>query len=105
MRKLIIIFIFITSVLQAQTNYYVSSIAGDDSDGTTRAKAWRSIAKVNAATFNAGDSILFQLGSTFRETLTVPSSGSSGNHVIFSCYGTGAKPKSATHSRHMTVLV
>jgi hypothetical protein len=53
---------------------------------------WKTIAHVNAQRFNPGDSILFNRGDTWREQLSVPSSGSQGNPVIFGAYGAGALP-------------
>jgi hypothetical protein len=50
------------------------------------------VADVNAASFSAGDSVLFKRGCTWREQLTVPSSGSSGNPITLGAYGTGDKP-------------
>ena len=61
--------------------YYVDTAAdGDAGTGLTTAAnvAWKTIAKVNASSFSAGDSVLFKRGCTWRETLTVPSSGSAG---------------------------
>lgn len=73
--------------------YYVDATTGDDGDdGLTEAAAWQTIAKVNGETFAAGDSILFKKGETWRETLTVPSSGSAGSPITFGAYGTGADP-------------
>jgi parallel beta-helix repeat protein len=47
---------------------------------------------VNTSTFNPGDSILFESTCTWREQLTVPSSGSAGSPITFGVYGTGAQP-------------
>lgn len=44
------------------------------------------------ASFQPGDNILFKRGQTWAETLTVPSSGTSGAHITFGSYGGGAKP-------------
>ena len=81
------------------TTYYVSVADGDDSyDGTEQTHTtgvtgpWKTIAKVNAASFSAGDSILFKRGETWHETLTVPSSGSAGNVITFGAYGTWNSP-------------
>ena len=60
--------------------------------GTGAAVAWKTISKVNSSTFNAGDSVLFNKGCTWREQLTVPSSGSSNSPITFGAYGTGALP-------------
>src|SRR5437763_15947745 len=73
--------------------YYVSSSGGDDTkDGLTTATAWKSVAKVNAAAFSAGDQILFKRGEVWRESLVPPSSGASGNPIKFDAYGTGDAP-------------
>ena len=63
------------------TTYYVDCNAdGDDGAGTSTAAnvAWKTIAKVNASSFSGDDQILFNKGCTWREQLTVPSSGSEG---------------------------
>ena len=39
-----------------------------------------------------GDQILFKRGEVWREQLTVPSSGSSGNPITIGAYGSGALP-------------
>ncbi|MCD6496328.1 MAG: right-handed parallel beta-helix repeat-containing protein, partial [Candidatus Aenigmarchaeota archaeon] len=76
------------------TIYYVSSSLGDDSrDGLTPQTAWRTISKVNSMTLQPGDAVLFRRGDTWRETLTVPSSGNSTDYITFSAYGTGDKPR------------
>jgi hypothetical protein len=69
------------------TNYYVSAIGNDASAGTSPATAWKSIAKVNAFTFAANDSILFKRGEVFFGAIVV-----SRNNLNFSAYGTGARP-------------
>ena len=75
------------------TTYYVSSSTGNDSNtGTSSSTAWQTIAHVNGQTFEAGDSILFKRGDVWNESLTPPSSGSSGNPIKFDAYGTGAAP-------------
>ena len=78
-------------------NYYVNTNAAAGGDGTTSALtgahcAWDTIADVNAASFSAGDSVLFARGCTWREQLTVPSSGSAGSPITFGAYGTGDNP-------------
>ena len=77
--------------------YYVDTNADPGGDGTTSATtgehcAWDTIADVNAASFSAGDSVLFNKGCTWREQLTVPSSGSDGSPITFGAYGTGDDP-------------
>jgi len=96
MKKLVSSFIFSILLLSGNgwgATYYVDRSGGDDAkNGLSPENAWRTIAKVNASNFAAGDSILFKRGETWRESLTVPSSGSAGNPVTIAAYGTGAKP-------------
>jgi hypothetical protein len=75
------------------TTFYVDATNGKDiNDGLSPSSPWKTIAKVNASKFNPGDQILFKRGETWREQLTVPSSGSSGNPITFGAYGSGALP-------------
>lgn len=82
------------SVLSAQsTNYYVSASGNDANAGTSIAAPWKTITKVNSVTtFAAGDSILFKRGESFYGKLVPGKSGTSALPIIFSAYGTGAKP-------------
>ena len=45
------------------------------------------------ASFQPGDTISFKRGQSWAETLTVPSSGTSGAHITYGAYGTGVYPK------------
>jgi len=79
--------IFYFTVTANATTYYVAT-AGDDEAAGTTGVPWKTITKVNAASFSAGDSILFNKGDTWTGTqLTVPH-----DSLYFSSYGTGAKP-------------
>jgi hypothetical protein len=56
--------------------YYVDATNGNDANtGLSEATPWKSIAKVNASTFNPGDQILFKREEIWREQLIVPSTG------------------------------
>ncbi len=77
--------------------FYVNTASTGTGDGTTTAiigaqAAFKTIAEVNASSFSAGDSILFNKGCTWREQLTVPSSGSAGLPITFGAYGSGENP-------------
>ena len=75
------------------TTYYVSSSLGNDANsGTSVGAAWKTIAKVNGQTFQAGDSILFRRGDIWNESLVPSSSGAAGNPIAFDAYGTGTPP-------------
>src|SRR3954470_16201969 len=73
--------------------FYVDATGGlDTNDGLSQATAWKTVAKVNGATFSAGDQILFKRGQVWNESLVPPSSGASGNPIVFDAYGTGEAP-------------
>jgi len=76
----------------ARIEYYVSPSGSDSNNGTSSSNAWRTVAKVNASSFNPGDRILFERGGTWRETLNPRSSGSAGSPIEFGAYGTGGRP-------------
>lgn len=96
--KEIMIFIFIvllTPSLSA-TNYYVSSQTGNDTnDGRSPSTAWKTLAKVNSSMslFVAGDSVMLERGSEFKESLVITRSGSASANLAFSAYGSGSLPK------------
>ena len=72
--------------------YFVDSESGDDAhDGLSAATAWRSLAKVNAATIVGGDVVRFKRGGLWRGSL-VPHSGEEGKPVTYTAYGEGVKP-------------
>ena len=73
--------------------YYVAAAGSDANSGTDALHPWQTIAKINGATFSAGDSILFNRGDVWYGTsLNAPSSGSSGSPITFGAYGSGANP-------------
>jgi hypothetical protein len=73
--------------------YYVDATGGDDDqDGLSPESAWKTLDKVNAATFQPGEYILFKQGEIWQGRLEVQSSGSPGNPITFGAYGKGDKP-------------
>lgn len=84
---------FLFSSIAWSSIYYVDATNGNDSNnGTSQPTPWRTIAKVTASSFNAGDQILLKSGQIWREMLVVPSSGAPGNPITFGAYGAGASP-------------
>lgn len=75
-------------------SYYVDAVAGNDANGgKSTSAAWRTIAKVNANTYNPGDCILFNRGQTWAGTkLYFTGSGNATHPIMVAAYGTGAKP-------------
>lgn len=96
MKKTLIILFILISRFSFATNYYVKNGGNNELNGQSDSNAWETIAKVNTSTFLPGDTIFFKRGDTFKAPagvgLTPPSSGTSGSPIVFSAYGTGAKP-------------
>ncbi len=94
----VFIVLFFTASLRA-TTYCVSNSGSDSNSGkatgancTGTVSPWQTITKVNAQSFNPGDSILFQAGGAWSGTLTSTTSGNSSNSITFGSYGTGTIP-------------
>lgn len=87
-------FIFLTaqSVVFGQATYYVASTGNDSNNGTTIGTPFQSLTKVSSLALQAGDSVLFRRGDTFRGTLTIRRSGSASRAIVFDAYGSGPKP-------------
>ena len=81
-----------TPSLQAADDYYVDAVNGDDDNDGTIEHPWKTIDRINRWTFEPGSNIYFKRGCTWREQLTVPSSGSAGLPITFGAYGSGAAP-------------
>src|SRR4051812_4937148 len=80
------------------TNYYFSTMAGDDARTAVQAQnqntPWKSIDKLNSYFTNLqpGDSVLFKRGETFYGSITVNKSGTAAAPIVISAYGTGTSP-------------
>lgn len=74
--------------------YYVSPTGDDNNNGTSSSTPWKTCAKANAFHFNPGDTVLFQRGGEWRESVNpVGGDGTADNPITFADYGTGAKPR------------
>lgn len=68
--------------------YYVSNAGNDSNDGKTEATAWKTIARVNDAQLQPGESVLFKGGETFQGNLDISGkSGTAAARVTFGSYG------------------
>ena len=79
--------------------YFVSNSGSDSNAGTSMGSPWANApgmtnctATCASTTLNPGDSVLLQAGGIWRDTLTIPTSGSAGNQITYGHYGTGAQP-------------
>ena len=92
----------------AGTTYYVDNSCSNNGDGSCNGTnpsctcasgsgqpgPFNSIANMQAKAggYSGDDNIYLKKGETFREQLTVPSSGTSGHPFTFGAYGSGANP-------------
>jgi hypothetical protein len=73
--------------------YHVDSTGGSDSNsGESPAKAWQSLEKINATTFQAGDRLLLKSGSVWAGRLHPKGSGNATMRIVIDRYGEGPKP-------------
>ena len=88
-----LIFLISISLSLFSKNYYIDAIGGNDSNnGNSISSSWKSLTKVNATTFAAGDSIMFKSGCTWTGQLYPKGSGSNGKPIVIDNYGTGNLP-------------
>ncbi len=74
--------------------YYVSNAGLDTNPGTSPDQPWQTAAKVDATAFQPGDTILFQRGGQWRESLDASSDGTAAAPITYGSYGdaTAARP-------------
>jgi hypothetical protein len=83
-----------TTTTSSGHQFYVDNVSGSDSNsGTSSTAPWKSLAKVNAATFHPGDVINFKRGSVWTGNLKVRTSGTSTSVITYQAYGSGAAPQ------------
>jgi len=73
--------------------WYVDPELGDDQAPGTQARPWKSLQRVAAGTYAAGDAILLRCGKVFRESLDLTSNAAPSGGVLLAGYGdcTGGK--------------
>jgi hypothetical protein len=75
-------------------SYYVDCTAGNDNNaGTSAAKAWKTLAKVNEAELAPGDRLLFKRGCAWTGTLHATWNGTASQPILISAYGAGDLPR------------
>jgi len=84
--------LFLFSDLDAGETFFVSPSGNDANAGTSESAAWKTVAKVNGAPLAPGDTVAFQRGGVWRESLEPTASGTADAPLIFTAYGEGAAP-------------
>lgn len=94
--RIVLTILFFISLKVNATNYYISNAGSDAANGLTPATSWQNISKVNSFSlspgFAGGDSILFNRGDSWNDTIRISNSGTSGHKIIIAAYGTGNNP-------------
>jgi hypothetical protein len=78
--------------LCAQNQYYLSSSTGNDNNSGSQTQPWKTLSKLSNTTLGPGDTVYFKKEDTFRGHYVVNGSGSAGNPITFTSYGTGNQP-------------
>lgn len=75
------------------TDYYMDSIAGDDTNsGTSSRRPWKSLERLNQQTFRPGDRIFFKAGTEYVGSFRPMGNGDKNNPIVVSRYGEGGDP-------------
>ncbi|MBN3518764.1 right-handed parallel beta-helix repeat-containing protein [Algoriphagus lutimaris] len=95
----IIFFIANIPSISFATDYYFSSIKGDDNRSISEAQnpetPWKTIDKLNAisSALKGGDRVLFAAGEVFYGTINVVRGGEVGKPIVYTSYGLGPAPQ------------
>jgi hypothetical protein len=93
MIKQVLLLLLLGAPLACASDYYVDCNYGSNGNpGTSPQQAWRTMLEVGISSFHPGDTINLRRDCTWNETLTPPSSGSSGSLIKIDSYGNGAPP-------------
>lgn len=84
---------FFAACTNHNQNYYFDAENGNDANpGTSPAKAFKSLSKIQSLTVKGGDSILLKSGCIFPEKLAFSGKGETGKPVVFGKYGGNTRP-------------
>lgn len=74
--------------------FYVDPINGNDNNsGLSEGAAWKSVPKVNAHSFQPGDSVLFKSGEVYHDPLRITAMGTESAPITIGSFGDGANPR------------
>ena len=91
MMKIFVTILLFISVTANATTFYVSAAGNNNNNGTSTGTPFLTITKAISVAV-AGDNILLNKGDTWNETIRPTVSGTIGNRITFSHYGTGIRP-------------
>jgi len=88
----VVLLMLLISLTSQATNYYISATGSDSNSGLTELLPKQTLTAVNALTLNAGDTVAFKKGDGWYGQLLITRSGSVGNPIVYTTYGTGTMP-------------
>lgn len=80
------------STIYANRFYVDAENGNDDNSGKSEVLAWKTLAKINAETFVAGDTILLKSDNVWYEVLEPQGSGTIDSSIVITSYKSGDKP-------------
>jgi hypothetical protein len=90
----LVLFIVNANFVRAQNTYFIDSVLGNDSNnGLSADSPWKSHTMVESAPLQPGDTVYFARGSVWTGGIQIDSSGSDGQPIVLTNYGTGELPK------------
>ncbi|MDX2430486.1 MAG: hypothetical protein QNK35_06105 [Bacteroides sp.] len=94
MKNLILAIALLSStLLGAQTTYYLDDLAGNDSNsGISPANALQSIEKISSIQLGPGDKVLFRRGGLWNGNFKPQGSGDESRKIVIGAYGLGPAP-------------
>ena len=72
--------------------FHVSAAGNDDASGLSPKLAWKTLDRVNRATFEPGDAILLRSGDVWKGQLLLQGSGAEHKPILLGRYGSGGLP-------------
>lgn len=72
--------------------YYFANNGNDSNDGLSSSRPKQTLTALNLLTIQPGEIVALKSGDTFAGTINVSNSGTSGNPITYTSYGSGAKP-------------
>jgi len=96
MKKIFTILFLMFSLVSFGTDYYVKTGGDDTAAGTADGSAWAhcpgQTGWTGSVTLSPGDKVYFNRGDSWTGTITPTVSGTAGNTITYSAYGTGDNP-------------
>lgn len=85
--------IFLPTILSTCNCFYVDNENGSDNNsGRSTDQAWKSLEHVNSTQFPPGSTIYFKRDSSWTGELSITSSGTMAQPIVFTAYGLGDDP-------------